>query len=184
MIQVKDRPGGSDGGGKEMLGPAYVLKYSDRGLWIWDVRGRKELRVTPWCLAWTTRRVELSLSEMGKTVGGTGFGAQFCSHWLQNAYRNLSEDVLLTIREVWRRAWAGDVHVEALSMWTVFKVKRLDKVTYGVVWIHIQEECFLLEVKFWIKISVYTVIWVGILSIAEHCITSGELDFLSFLLFI
>lgn len=62
-----------------------------------------------------------------------------------------------------------EVLVEVVSRWTVLRVKTLGEVTYGVVLIHVQEECFVQEVKFCNKISGYTVTLLGILNTAKHC---------------
>lgn len=50
-IQVKDGVGRGDGGGEEILGSGYILMYSQQGLWMWHVRGRKDSRGlhSLWC---------------------------------------------------------------------------------------------------------------------------------------
>lgn len=90
--------------------------------------------------------MELSLTETGKTVGGTGLGLLFV-HVNCKMPIEIQVKVSWAIREVWRRlGWS--VHVELVTMWTVFRVERLGEVTYRIVWVHIQEACFLPEVKF------------------------------------
>lgn len=72
--------------------------------------------------------MELSLIEMGKTAGGTGLGLNFVHVGCEMPIE-IQVTISWTAREVRRQAWAGDAHVETVSMWTVFRVKRLVRVT-------------------------------------------------------